>query len=335
MNQHATIKDVAKQAGVSVTTVSRYLNGHYERMRPATRERIAKTIAALNYAPAASARRLRQDKTNLVGLLVGDIGNPFSSLLAKGVDDVLQPAGYDLLLMNTNNDKASEARALQRLASQQVDGIIVQPDSRAFAQYQAVIDGGCPLVVVDREVADQPANVGRVTSPNRTACYDLGRYLVEQGYQNLLSVSAQFAEASGQLPRMAGLQAAADATGANYLNIATKQGEDRSHLAAQLVKWVQSLKGKTVVISLMGPVLFDLLAIFKEQGWSFPQDVGLVSFDDWAWSRFVGQGIFLVKQDMEMMGNLAAKRLLEQIEAGKPGAATTFVPVSWLKEPSV
>lgn len=335
MYQHVTIKDVANQAGVSVTTVSRYLNGHYERMRPATKERIAQTIAALNYAPAASARRLRQDKTNLVGLLVGDIGNPFSTLLAKGIDDVLQPAGYDVLLMNTNDDIENEARALRRLASQQVDGIIVQPDSRSFAQYQGVIDSGCPLVVVDREVDDQPGNVGRVTSPNRTACFDLGRYLATQGYQNIISVSARFAEASGQIPRIAGLKAAAAATGTNYLNIVTHQGEDRAQLAAQLQKWVGSLKGKTVVVSLMGPVLFDLLAIFKDLHWSFPADIGLVSFDDWAWSRFVGEGIFLVKQDMAQMGKLAAQMLLQQIDAKTPRAATTFVPVSWVKAPSI
>lgn len=84
MRQHVTIKEVAKQAGVSVTTVSRYLNGRYERMSAATKEKVAATIKKLNYAPAASARRMRQDQSHLVGLLVGDVGNPFSTMLAKG-----------------------------------------------------------------------------------------------------------------------------------------------------------------------------------------------------------------------------------------------------------
>lgn len=97
MTQHTTIADVAKAAGVSVTTVSRIINGHYEKMRPATRKRVEKAIKELHFVPTASARQLRQDHSHVVGILVGDISNPFSSLLAKGIDDVLQQAGYDIL----------------------------------------------------------------------------------------------------------------------------------------------------------------------------------------------------------------------------------------------
>ena len=154
MTQHITIADVAKAAGVSVTTVSRIINGHYEKMRPATRKRVEQTIKELNFVPTASAQRLRQNKTHVIGILVGDISNPFSSLLAKGIDAVLQQAGYDILLMNTNNSIETEGRALQRLYQQRVDGIIVQPNSRQFSQYKQAISANLPLVVVDREVDD-------------------------------------------------------------------------------------------------------------------------------------------------------------------------------------
>ena len=110
---------------------------------------------------------------------------------------------------------------------------------------------------------------------------------------------------------------------------------DQATLADQLQKWVTSLRGKTVIVSLMGPVLFDLLAIFQDLNWHFPQDVGLVSYDDWAWSRFVGDGICLVKQDMETMGNLAAQNLLKQIAAGTTRSATNFVPVEFIDAPSI
>ena len=103
MTQHTTIADVAKAAGVSATTVSRIINGRYDKMRPATRKRVEKAIKDLQFVPTASARQLRQTHSHVVGIIVGDISNPFSSLLAKGIDDVLQQAGYDILLMNTNN----------------------------------------------------------------------------------------------------------------------------------------------------------------------------------------------------------------------------------------
>jgi LacI family kdg operon repressor len=326
MTQHITIADVAKAAGVSVTTVSRIINGHYEKMRPATRKRVEQTIKELNFVPTASAQRLRQNKTHVIGILVGDISNPFSSLLAKGIDDVLQQAGYDILLMNTNNSIETEGRALQRLYQQRVDGIIVQPNSRQFSQYKQAISANLPLVVVDREVDDQPLSVARVTSANRDACYRLGKILVARGYQNILTVSAHFADASGQIPRIAGLKVAAEENGLSYHNIETR-GHDRNWLVKTFLHQFNELTGRTAVISLMGPVLFDLLSIFKELNLSFPADLGLVSFDDWEWSQYVGDGIFLLKQDMELMGNLAAEKLLSQIKKHDTGCATTLLPV--------
>ena len=325
MTQHTTIADVAKAAGVSATTVSRILNGHYDKMRPATRKRVEKAINDLHFVPTASARLLRQNHSHVVGILVGDISNPFSSLLAKGIDDVLQQAGYDILLMNTNNSCENESRALQRLYQQRVDGIIVQPNSR-FNQFSSAIHHDIPLVIVDREVDDQPSTVGKVTSANRDACYNLGKILYQKNYQNILTVSARFAEASGQIPRIAGLKVAAADNGFSYHNIETR-GHDRNWLTKAFLQQLNELKGKTAVVSLMGPILFDLLAIFKELNLSFPEDIGLVSFDDWEWSQYVANGIFLLKQDMELMGNLAANKLLTQINRASTVSSTTLLPV--------
>ena len=89
------------------------------------------------------------------------------------------------------------------------------------------------------------------------------------------------------------------------------------------------------MISLMGPVLFDLLAIFQQYHLTFPDDFGLISFDDWEWSQFVANGIYLLKQDMELMGNLAAQRLLQQIEQRRVDGSTTLLPVEIVDRPSI
>lgn len=334
MTQHITIADVAKAAGVSVTTVSRILNGHYEKMRPATRKRVEMAINNLNYVPAASAQRLRQAQGHVIGVLVGDISNPFSSLLAKGIDDILQKAGYDILLMNTNNSIDTEARALRRLYQQRVDGIIVQPNSRRFSQYEFAKRNNVPLVIVDREVDDQPQTTGKVTSTNRDACYQLGKLLSQRGYDNILTISARFAEASGQIPRIAGLKLAAKECGLSYRNIETR-GHDRQWLTQAFHNQFNALNGRTAVVSLMGPVLFDLLSIFRNLNLTFPADVGLVSFDDWEWSQYVGDGIFLLKQDMELMGNIAADKLLTQISKKDSASSTTLLPVETVERHSL
>lgn len=333
MSQKPTIGDVAKAAGVSITTVSRILNGNYKKMRPSTRQRVLKTIKELNYVPTASARRLRQSHGHVIGALVGDIANPFSTLLAKGIYDVLQAADYDIMLINTNNSEQIEQRSLLRLCQQQVDGIIVQPDSRYFKPFETVIDKNIPLVTVDREIVDQPGDIARVTSANQDACYHLGQTLADRHYQNIIAVSSRYAQASGQIPRIAGLKATALDHGFSYHNLELK-GHDHKWLTQSLSHLLSQLSGRTVVISLMGPTLFDLLSTFKQLGLRFPQDVGLVSFDDWEWSQYVQNGIFLLKQDMELMGNLAAQKLLMAINGENPGS-TTLLPVETIYRPSL
>lgn len=334
MIERVTIKDVAKKAGVSVTTVSRIINGHYEKMRPATRRKVEQTIKELHYLPTASARRLRTSQSYIVGVLVGDIGNVFSTLLAKGIGDVLQPMGYDIVLMNTNNSLRSEKRSLERLYELQVDGIIIQPDSRYYQQFSSIVDQNIPLVIVDREVSDLPPNVSCVTSANCDSCYNIGKVIQEHGYDNILSISAHFAEASGQIPRISGLKSVANNLGLSFHNIETR-GHDLQWLADTFPQQLAKLRGRTVVISLMGPVLFDILSICRQRHLQFPQNFGLISFDDWSWSQYVGDGIYLLQQDLELMGNLAAQRLLAQMKAGQTGGSTTILPVKVVDRPSI
>lgn len=332
--KRATISQVAKTAGVSQTTVSRYLNGKYSKMSDKTKAKIAQTIKELNYVPTASARQLRQSNSYVVGLLVGDVSNTFSCLLAKGIDDVLKPAGYDIVMMNTNNMLDVEQRSLQRLFELRADGIIVQPDSINYDSFAECRRRDVPLVLVDREVKDQPDDIGKVTSANQDACYQLGRVFKQRGYQNILAVSAHFAQASGQIPRIAGLKMAAEDFGLLYYDLET-QGHSSEWLHRELLKAIRGLRGRTAVISLMGPVLFSILDIFHSAGIRFPEDVGLVSFDDWDWSKYVQGGIFLLKQDVELMGRLAAKKLLHQIQGKTTQSDLTVLPVEFIDKPSL
>ena len=181
---------------------------------------------------------------------------------------------------------------------------------------------------------DQPATVGRVTSANQDACYRLGQVLHQKNYDHILTVSAHFAEASGQIPRIAGLKATAEDYGLSFHNIETR-GRDYEWLKKELLQKINRLPGKTVVISLMGPILFQILDIFKELQITFPKDVGLVSFDDWNWSRYVQDGIYLMRQDMELMGNVAARKLLNQIKYHTVISDTTILPVAMVNKPSI
>lgn len=334
MKKNVTIADVAKSANVSVTTVSRYLNGNYKKMSPKTRSTIKETIQKLNYAPKASARKMRTDYSKMVGVIVADISNVFSSLLFKGIYDVLQPAGYDVLLMNSNNSNVEESNEIQRLFSQQVDGLILQPNSKTFEPYEIIQKSDLPMVTVDREIKDLPTSIDKVVSCNFDSSYQLGNYLRDKGYNNIVTVSRTLAEISAQGPRIEAFKQSADVGLMRYDNIETKN-MTVSELTKQLSNKIEFQGGKTAVISLMGPLLFDLLSIFKKLKVKFPNDIGLVSFDDWNWSQYVNDGVFLLRQQPELIGKIAATKLLDQIEKSGISGSTTYVPVQVVKKSSI
>ncbi|OZG62189.1 transcriptional regulator [Bifidobacterium lemurum] len=333
----ATIADIAREAGVSVTTVSRFINGNFSKMRPETRQRIEQTVARLDYRPSASARRMRQQRTHVVGVIVGDISNVFSSLLFKGIYTQLQPAGYDVMLMNSNNSVDEERDEISRLLSQEVDGLIIQPNCKRFSAYSPIVSASIPLVMVDREPDDQPGDIAKVTVDNHGSCRTLAGLLAERGYENVVALSNIRSEISAQMPRLEGLRRGCDEHGMLMIPIEAN-GHDVAWLTQELRALTGRLAGRTALVSLMGPMLFDTLAALRELGLRFPEDVGVVSFDDWRWSQYVRQGIHLLEQDPQRMGQEAAANLLEQMNADADPyalAKQTTLSVAEIPAPSI
>lgn len=148
--QYTTINDIAHAAGVSKTTVSRYLNGHFERMSEQTRQKIAQIIEETGYQANSQAQALSHRQSHLIGMVVADIENIFSSLLFKGADQVLAAADYSIMLMNANNSATLERRQLERLIKLRVDGVILQPSLMNADTYQLLVDAQVPTI--DRKV---------------------------------------------------------------------------------------------------------------------------------------------------------------------------------------
>ena len=142
--KRVTIDQVAQQAGVSKTTVSRYLNGRYDALSDETRERIGLVIDRLHYRPNRMAQSLKAQNSRLLGCLVSDISSPFSALIVKGINSVCLSAGYQLLLVDSGDDPERERTAIRDLLENQVDGLIVNPPDRTTNTLSPSMSGACP-----------------------------------------------------------------------------------------------------------------------------------------------------------------------------------------------
>src|ERR1043165_5829394 len=145
----ATIIDVAREAGVSTTTVSHVINGTRSVAEP-TRQRVLAAIDRLNYEVNSLAQSLKSDRSQTIGLLVTDISNPFFTSLVRGVEDVANAAGYSVMLCNTDENPDKELTYLRMLRRKRVDAILMAPTGVQHALTEQLIGQGFPLVCFDR-----------------------------------------------------------------------------------------------------------------------------------------------------------------------------------------
>ncbi len=149
MSESASIVDVAARAGVSLGTVSNVLN-RPERVAPATRDRVLQAIAELGFVRNEAARQLRAGRSRTIGVVVLDVGNPFFTDLAGGVEDVAAEAGLSVVLCNSNDDVSRESRHLSLLQEQRAFGVLITPVSNKTPAIEAIRQMGTPVVLVDR-----------------------------------------------------------------------------------------------------------------------------------------------------------------------------------------
>jgi len=182
MNQRVTIRDVAREAGVSHQTVSRVINNH-EKISASTRRRVEEAIHKLNFRPSRTARNLATQRTLTVGILVPNIANPYFAEVAHGAQEVARASHYNVLLGNTNWDPQEELQLLQSLASYPVDGIILcsaRNDDHALASF---CDSYRPIVLGGRIFSH--ANASTVRTDHQMGMQLVVAHLQERGHTNI------------------------------------------------------------------------------------------------------------------------------------------------------
>jgi LacI family transcriptional regulator len=313
-----TIRDVARAAGVSTATAARALGG-YGHASPAARRKVNESARELGYRPNVVARALVSRATTTVGLVVGDIENPFFAAAARGLADVMDAHGYTVLLANADEDAGRERRAVDALRARQVDGMVVVPAPGASPEHLAeLVAAGVPLVLLDRAVVGVAAD--SVLVRNVAGARAAVAHLAGLGHRRI-GVVSDSPDITSSAERIQGYRQALRAAGiAPEPGLISIGGPTRDDGEAAALRLLDRPDRPTAVFTANNFMTVGALRAARSLALSIPEDVALVGFDDLDWTTLVQPPVTVVRQPVADLGRVAGERLLRRLEgdAGPP-----------------
>ncbi|MFV0381043.1 MAG: LacI family DNA-binding transcriptional regulator [Breznakia sp.] len=315
MSKKITIKEIAEMAGVSKTTVSFYLNGKDSKMSKETRKRIEKAIADTGYKPSIVARTLNSKGSKLMGVIIGDITNAFSNQIVKGIEDVANKSGYQIIVGNSNYDSNYEGTYIERMLSMGVDGFIVQPTSQFRRHSNRLAELNKPTVFFDSEIYDNKSSW--VKTNNYDATYDATKETLTMGYERFLLITADPSLLSTRMERAKGFIDALGDSNIEYEKLIIEDYDTDSNVE-KIRKFILSHVNKEIRTMIFVPNCWALPAVFvvlKEQFKEYQEYIGLLGFDNTEWTNLSSPSVSTIVQPAFQEGQQAATILIDQIES--------------------
>ncbi|MCC7372417.1 MAG: LacI family DNA-binding transcriptional regulator [Chloroflexi bacterium] len=309
----ATIIDVAREAGVSTTTVSHVLND----TRPvavATRQRVLAAIERLHYEVNSLAQGLKRDRSHTIGLLITDISNPFFTSLVRGIEDVANAAGYSVILCNTDEDPRKELTYLSMLRRKRVDAILMAPTGTRQPAVDRLVELGFPLVCFDRPPPGAPCDA--VLVDNVRGAWEAVNHLVELGHTRIGVISG-LAGVGTTNERLAGFHQALADRGIRADPDLVRLGNSRLDGGyREMLALLDLPRPPSAVFSTNNLMTIGALLALQARQVRVPDDLAIVGFDDFDWAIVLRPRLTSVAQPTYEIGATAARMLLERIEGG-------------------
>jgi LacI family transcriptional regulator, kdg operon repressor len=305
-----TIAQVAREAGVSKTSISRFLGGELDALSDNIRQQIESTIARLGYQPNQMARGLKRGRTRLIGMVVADILNPYTVAVLRGVEAACQQHGYTLILCNTGNDEQREKQSLAALRSYSVEGLIVNTQGRNIKSPE-LQNAGMPIVLIDRRI--EGFDFDLVGLDNVQAGRLATEHLIAQGFDAIAFVAPPLAGVSSRTMRAQGFLAAIAESGASHGEVLEVDLDDQAAVDASVQRFIAQWQGRRVaLLGSNGMVTLQLALMLQRLELRMPDDVGLLGFDELPWSPLAG--LSTIEQQTYEIGFSAMTCMLARLQ---------------------
>ena len=305
----ATIVDIKEKTGLSLATISKYLNGG--NVLPENRIKIEAAIKELNYEVNELARGLVTNRTRTVGILVFSITSPFSGMLLHHVGQALRKSGYGMLIVDSCDDEEIEAQNLKFLLSKKVDGIIALPVATKGDFLEPARKAGLPVVLLDRSLSDVQYDCIRID--NRKSAYYAVQEFITRNHKKTAVIASE-REYTGR-ERYNGFMDAMRDAGIDVPNEYRVRGTHSITTGYSGMKKLLSLEDRPTAVFMSNyEITLGAMLALNESGFRSPDDISLLGFDDQLFFHVMQPQVYMIEQPMKALGDRAVDLLLHRIK---------------------
>lgn len=319
-----TIYDVAREANVSMATVSRVVNGN-PNVKPATRKKVLEVIERLGYRPNAVARGLASKKTTTVGVIIPDISSPFFAELARGIEDIATMYKYNIILSNSDQNKDKELHLLNTMLGKQVDGIVFMGGNISEEHVAEFKRSPAPIVLAGS--LEDSEQVPSVNIDYEQATFDAVNTFIEKGHKRIAMVIGPFHEPINKEKKLVGYKKALEAAGILVEEDLIVEGDYTYDSGIEAFEKLLELSDKPTAIY----VGSDEMAVgvvhgAQDKGYSVPDDFEVISSDNTRISLMVRPQLTTVIQPLYDIGAVAMRLLTKFMNKEKVSEHTVVLP---------
>lgn len=327
-SKRPTVRDVARIAGVSTATVSRALQSP-DIVSKKTRDAVFAAVKDTGYSINTAAQMLRRNRSGTVLVILPDISNPFFSKILSGIEEVATRANLTILIGNTNGDKTRYTKILENLRNGRADGALIL---NGLTPPEGALPEGTPAVSISERL--DGSGYPHVGTDNRKAAFDATRYLIEQGHLQIAHITGPQGNILTE-DRLSGYVQAMTEAGLTDFIRSIAGGftyADGEQAADQLIReW----PGTTAAFCANDESAMGLIRQLQQKGYSVPDQVSVMGFDDVPFSRIFRPELTTVHQARHLIGQRAMEILLEHLQQGSPSSDVVYLDHSIVVRRSV